>query len=285
MESNTKPGTFIPSLLIPKAVKDLFDKGRLSAAARVELGNFLDEPKPLTDLIPADWRRALKAQLETPSFRGLEKFLGEEATAGANIFPPRAQIFAALSQTPLEKVRVVVIGQDPYPTAGNANGLAFSLAPGMKVPASLQNLYKVPAIVLLSGLSAIPAGLLAAYLSNSGARATDLLLSYATSIFAGTLVMAVLAPLVAVYYHTSTWAGPLLGLGSALLGVSVGVWVFVRVSLHAVADRRGRGGVLFAIAVFTAVKLAMMLQLIAIMSPILPQADTFDGGIDTLVSQ
>ncbi|MBL8954470.1 MAG: hypothetical protein JNK82_27070, partial [Myxococcaceae bacterium] len=120
-----------------KAVKDLFDKGRMSVAARVELGGFLGEARPLSELIPADWREALKAELETPSFRALEKFLGEEVTAGKNIFPPREQIFAALSQTPLEKVRVVVIGQDPYPTAGNANGLAFSVAPGMKVPASL----------------------------------------------------------------------------------------------------------------------------------------------------
>jgi len=125
-----------------KAVKDLFDNGKLTAAARVELGGFLDEAPKLGELIPADWRRALKTELETPGFRELEKFLGEEATAGKSIFPPRDQIFAALSSTPLNEVRVVVIGQDPYPTAGNANGLAFSVAPGMKVPASLQNIYK-----------------------------------------------------------------------------------------------------------------------------------------------
>jgi hypothetical protein len=162
----------------------------------------------------------------------------------------------------------------------------WGLAAGSMTPLmAAQNLYKVPAIVLLSGLSAIPAGLLAAYLSNSGARATDLLLGYATSIFAGTLVMAALAPLVAIYYHTSAWAGPLLGLGSAVLGVAAGTWVFVRVSLRSVAPGAPRGGLLFTIGVFTAVKLAMMLQLIAILSPILPQADTFDGGIDALVSR
>ncbi len=125
-----------------KVVKDLFAKGNLTAAARVELGSFLDEAPKLGELIPADWRRALKSELDTPGFAGLEKFLGEEATAGKSLFPPRDQIFAALSSTPLNKVRVVVIGQDPYPTKGNANGLAFSVSPGMKVPGSLQNIYK-----------------------------------------------------------------------------------------------------------------------------------------------
>jgi uracil-DNA glycosylase len=123
-----------------KVVKDLFDTGALSAAAKVELGSVLGDGS-LEKLIPADWRKALSAELKTPSFAGLETFLGQEAKSGKKIFPPRDQIFAALSQTPLNKVRVVVIGQDPYPTAGNANGLAFSVAPGMKVPGSLKNIY------------------------------------------------------------------------------------------------------------------------------------------------
>ena len=162
----------------------------------------------------------------------------------------------------------------------------WGLAAGSMSPLlAVANLYKVPAIVLLSGLSAIPAGLLTAYLADSGARATDLLLSYATSVFAGTLVMAVLSPLVAIYYHTSAWAGPLLGLGSAVLGVTVGAWVFVRVSLRSIVPGTRRRGLLLAVGVFTAVKLAMMLQLIAVLSPILPQADTFDGGIDALVTR
>lgn len=160
-------------------------------------------------------------------------------------------------------------------------GLAAGSATGALGTA---NLYKVPAIVLLSGLSAIPAGLLVAYFTNASVRPSDLLLSYATSIFAGTLVLAVLSPLVAVYYHTSAWAGPVLGLGSAFLGISAGTVVFLRVCMKRVRDgQAGRGGTLASVATFTGVKLAMMLQLIAIMSPILPQTDAFDGGIDTLV--
>jgi uracil-DNA glycosylase len=96
---------------------------------------------PLKSLIPSTWRRALGAELEKPSFQQLQRFLDAEAAAGKKVFPPRAQIFAALKQTPLDKVKVVVIGQDPYPTAGNANGLSFSVSKGMKVPASLKNIY------------------------------------------------------------------------------------------------------------------------------------------------
>ena len=123
-----------------KAVKDLFDTGAMSAAAKVELGSILGSGS-LESMIPADWRKALSSELKTPSFAGLETFLGTEMKSGKKIFPPKDQIFAALSQTPLNKVRVVIIGQDPYPTAGNANGLAFSVAPGMKVPGSLKNIY------------------------------------------------------------------------------------------------------------------------------------------------
>jgi uracil-DNA glycosylase len=122
-------------------VQDLFDTAVLSRAARVELGTVLTGEGSLSSLIPADWKRALRAELETPGFHQLERFLGEETASGAKVYPPRAEVFAALAQTRLKDVKVVVIGQDPYPTAGNANGLAFSVAPGMKVPASLKNIY------------------------------------------------------------------------------------------------------------------------------------------------
>jgi len=95
----------------------------------------------LEALIPPDWCAALKAELTTSSFRELSAFVDAEY-ASASVFPPREQIFAALNDTPLANVRVVVIGQDPYPTRGNANGLAFSVSPGMKIPASLKNIFK-----------------------------------------------------------------------------------------------------------------------------------------------
>ncbi|GGH56051.1 uracil-DNA glycosylase [Frigidibacter albus] len=58
------------------------------------------------------------------------------------VLPPEAQRFAALALTPVEAVRVVILGQDPYPTPGHANGLAFSVAPGVALPRSLANIYR-----------------------------------------------------------------------------------------------------------------------------------------------
>jgi uracil-DNA glycosylase len=97
--------------------------------------------RSLKSLVPSDWRRALGSQFDTDTFESLEVFIASEEAKSQPIFPPRAQIFAALKQTPLKKVSVVIIGQDPYPTAGNANGLAFSVNPGQKIPASLKNIF------------------------------------------------------------------------------------------------------------------------------------------------
>jgi uracil-DNA glycosylase len=69
--------------------------------------------------------------------------LTEQINAGVNIFPPVHQILRALDVTKFEDVKVVILGQDPYPTAGHANGLAFSVDPTLdKLPKSLQNIYK-----------------------------------------------------------------------------------------------------------------------------------------------
>lgn len=79
---------------------------------------------PLRSLVPANWARALSTELDSPSFQALSEFVDQESRR-ANVFPPRAQIFAALKRTPLNKVKVVILGQDPYPKKGDANGLSF----------------------------------------------------------------------------------------------------------------------------------------------------------------
>lgn len=75
------------------------------------------------------------------SWPGLARRLAAEAQAGAQLLPPPDQRFRALTLTPPEAVRVVILGQDPYPTPGHANGLAFSVAPGQRLPRSLANIY------------------------------------------------------------------------------------------------------------------------------------------------
>jgi len=96
--------------------------------------------KSLASLMPADWRKALAAEVKSPSFAALDTFLQKEE-ATSKVFPPRSQIFAAMKATPLADAKVVIIGQDPYPTAGNANGLSFSVNKGMKLPGSLRNIF------------------------------------------------------------------------------------------------------------------------------------------------
>lgn len=98
----------------------------------------------LAELIPPLWAPLLTEATAAPTFRSLEDFLDAERRS-ATVFPPESQVFSALALTPPTEVRAVIFGQDPYPTAGNANGLAFSVSPGVKVPASLRN--------LLAGLS------------------------------------------------------------------------------------------------------------------------------------
>jgi uracil-DNA glycosylase len=94
---------------------------------------------PLDALVPPDWRAVLADALSAPTFQALTPFLDEESKKG-KVFPPREQIFNALKETPLQSVKVVILGQDPYPTAGVANGLAFSVSPGVKIPPSLRNI-------------------------------------------------------------------------------------------------------------------------------------------------
>ncbi|MEO9461664.1 MAG: uracil-DNA glycosylase [Marinomonas sp.] len=94
------------------------------------------------DAIPESWRAALEPALQTDEARKLGAWLRDEEAAGKVIYPPRGQRLAALSLTALEDVRVVILGQDPYHGPGQAHGLAFSVADGVKLPPSLVNIYK-----------------------------------------------------------------------------------------------------------------------------------------------
>lgn len=86
--------------------------------------------------------RVLGDEFEKDYMQKLRKFLVSEADAGKIIYPPGPEVFAALNLTPFEKVKVVIIGQDPYHGPGQAHGLCFSVKTGMKIPPSLLNIYK-----------------------------------------------------------------------------------------------------------------------------------------------
>ena len=88
------------------------------------------------------WRRALADEFAAPYMAELRTFLLAERAAGKRIHPRAANWFRALDLTPLGKVRVVILGQDPYHGPGQAHGLCFSVQPGVKKPPSLVNIYK-----------------------------------------------------------------------------------------------------------------------------------------------
>ena len=91
--------------------------------------------------IEQSWKEALAAEWEKPYFAELTRFVREEY-GRAQVFPPGRQIFAAFDATPFHKVKVVILGQDPYHDDGQANGLCFSVNDGVALPPSLLNIYK-----------------------------------------------------------------------------------------------------------------------------------------------
>jgi uracil-DNA glycosylase len=88
------------------------------------------------------WKAALRPEFESPYMAELKAFLKEQYATGKAIFPKGSEYFRALDLTPLDRVKVVILGQDPYHGDGQAHGLCFSVRPGVRVPPSLVNIYK-----------------------------------------------------------------------------------------------------------------------------------------------
>lgn len=95
-----------------------------------------------SEAIPKSWKAVLEPVLALPQSRRLGGFLKAEEAAGKRIYPPRGSRLRALELTPLDRVKAVILGQDPYHGPGQAHGLCFSVAEGVPVPPSLANIYK-----------------------------------------------------------------------------------------------------------------------------------------------
>jgi uracil-DNA glycosylase len=95
----------------------------------------------LLDLLPGDWRDAMKPHLDPAAVGALGDFVAAEYAAH-EVFPPLPDLFAAFRLCPLADARVLILGQDPYHKAGQAHGLSFSVRPGVSVPPSLRQVYK-----------------------------------------------------------------------------------------------------------------------------------------------
>ena len=102
----------------------------------------LNNEKQMIDVtLESSWRRFLDEEFEKEYFKGLSSFLNEERNKHL-IFPAKEQVFNAFNKCPFSKIKVVILGQDPYHGLNQANGLSFSVQVGTKFPPSLRNIFK-----------------------------------------------------------------------------------------------------------------------------------------------
>lgn len=92
--------------------------------------------------LESTWKNHLIREFEKPYMSSLRTFLKQEKAAKKTIYPRGTEFFAALNHTPFHKVKVVILGQDPYHGVNQAHGLCFSVRPGVDIPPSLVNIYK-----------------------------------------------------------------------------------------------------------------------------------------------
>ncbi len=94
------------------------------------------------DCLLPSWQPFMPSQMAQPYYENLQDYLESRRKEGAIIYPPKDEIFKAFELTPLDKIKVVILGQDPYHGEGQAHGLCFSVREGNKIPPSLRNIYK-----------------------------------------------------------------------------------------------------------------------------------------------
>ena len=190
-------------------------------------------------------------------------------------------------QTPARRAQLAIVAL----VSSLAMASLWGLAAGSSVPElAMHNAYKLPLMLVLAAIGAVPVGLLSWKIVGVRQKARELLHGYALSVFLGCAVLVVLAPLVALYYLSSTAAGPLFAMGTVMLGLLVGGVTFVRVVRARLRESAGEEpsqdwrpvvpGVVLMLAF-----VATLWQVIAIFAPILPESTPFRGGIDDALVQ
>jgi hypothetical protein len=168
--------------------------------------------------------------------------------------------------------------------AGVAAAL-FGLAAGSADPSlAINNVYKVPMVILLSAVAALPAGLLSWKLIDVDMRLSDVMTSLISANYTGTLVLLAAAPLVALYYLTGSAFGGHLGLGATLVATAVTIGVFFRAALLRRPEDVSKRQLFVPLAVTGAIQLVALVQLIGIASPILPEVTAVSHGMDGLLN-
>ena len=148
--------------------------------------------------IEQSWKDALADEFEQPYFASIAHFLHQEKAAGKVIYPPGSLIFHAFELTPADRVKVVILGQDPYHGPGQAMGLSFSVPDGIDAPPSLKNIFREvetdlgvsmsghtnlepwarQGVLLLNSILTVQAGLAASHAQIGWQRFTDAVIRY-----------------------------------------------------------------------------------------------------------
>lgn len=147
------------------------------------------------------------------------------------------------------------------------------------------NLVKLPVVVVLGVACAMPLGLLTWKVFGQGTRLSSVAVSVTTGVFTGTLVLACAAPLIALYYLTTDFAGAPLTLGIVAIAMVGGVWNAFRAALSRRPEDVPRGRVLIPMGTMLAALLFALLQLVHLASPILPEETAFDRGIEGILGR
>jgi hypothetical protein len=147
---------------------------------------------------------------------------------------------------------------------------------------AIGNALTVPVLLMASSAAALPAGVVVFRMTVPGARGSHLVLGHAGATFGAALVLALLAPLVALFQYSSAWAGPAVALGSAVVGVLVGVLLLVRGLKKLSPDLDSRRKIAAPAIVLCVLQLVTLLQLAAIAPHVMPQRSVLGRGIDAL---
>lgn len=115
---------------------------KISGTAGLDTNAKLHLPLEFKSHLPDEWFTHLEPEFNKDYMKALLSFLSSEVERGAIVYPENENIFCALKATPLNMVKVVIIGQDPYHGPGQAHGLSFSVRSGVKTPPSLKNIFK-----------------------------------------------------------------------------------------------------------------------------------------------
>jgi hypothetical protein len=137
----------------------------------------------------------------------------------------------------------------------------------------------------MSSVASLPLGLLVFRLTVAEGSASALVLGHAGAVFGGTLVLAFLTPIVALYQYSSSWAGPVVAYGSAFVGIAIGLALLVRSLGKLVPEPRARRGLLAPAALLCLVQGAALLQLSAVAPPVMPHRTVLGRGIDGIASR